>query len=245
MRKEFRSVFRDVAQSTQVLFLGCICLLYLANLKMFVAVDAFPPESRLWWQQIFFMMHASITAFFTSSICTRMVFSSVSLEGKHFWLLQTAPVEMAGILRSKFSAWFPPVAIISALLFTTGTFIIVGRLDALIFYLVISIFVSYGIVGLGIGLGAYFADFAWDHPSQLALSIGSFVYMLASAVLVIMNVVPLSFMLRLGHTAVGPVFYQRLAFVLALGIFISLLNVVIARAAMRLGERSLSTGAAN
>jgi hypothetical protein len=167
----------------------------------------------------------------------------VSLEGKQFWILQTGPIEMRQVLKSKFSAWFPPVALISAILFAAGAYIIVGRIDVLVFYLVVSIFVSYGIVGLGVGLGAYFADFAWDHPSQLALSIGSFVYMLASAVLVIANIIPLGIMLRFSQANSQATLIHNIAMTVLLGAIIALINVVLARAAMRLGESALLAGA--
>jgi ABC-2 type transport system permease protein len=242
--KEFRSIFRDLAQSTQVVFLIGICLLYLANLRMFVAIDSFPAETRVWWQNIFFIMHTSITAFFTSSICTRVVFSSVSLEGKYYWLLQISPIEIQSILKSKFLAWFVPISIVSAILFATGVFVIVGRWDVIAMYLVISFFVSYGIVGLGIGLGAYFADFSWDHPSQLALSLGSFVYMLASAALVIMNIFPLSILLRLEPATTNLLLFKNIAWITLLGSLVAALNMGVAKGAMRLGEKALKEGAA-
>lgn len=237
--KEFRSIFRDLAQSTQVLFLGCMCLLYLANLRLFVSIESFPAESRIWWQNIFFIMHTSITAFFTSSICTRVVFSAVSLEGRHYWLLQTAPLSTKEILTSKLLAWFIPVAIISAVLFAAGAYIIIGRPELLLFYVVLSLFVSYGIVGLGIGLGAYFADFTWEHPSQLALSLGSFVYMLSSAVLVIVNIIPMSIVLRLGPALSDTSALINTAITLLLGIVVASVNVAVAQIALRSGEKAL------
>jgi len=241
--KEYRSIFRDLAQSSQVIFLGCICLMYLSNLRVFISLDAFTPDMRLTWQKLFFMMHTSITAFFTSSMCTRMVFSSVSLEGKQFWLLQTAPISMRDLLRSKFAAWLFPISFVSLVLFSVGTFVIVGRIDFLIFFAILSFFVSYGIVGMGIGLGAVFADFAWEHPSQLALSLGSFVYMLASALLVIINVIPMSIMLNFQHRSMLGSSPQYAIMFILLGSVIALINVLAARAAMRIGENSLLKGA--
>jgi ABC-2 type transport system permease protein len=237
--KEFRSIFRDLAQSTQVLFLVCICLLYLGNLRLFVSIESFPPDTRVWWQHLFFIMHTSITAFFTSSICTRVVFSSVSLEGRQFWLLQIGPLTMGELLRSKLFAWFVPVSLVSAVLFATGTYVIIGQSEMLLYYIVMSLFVSYGIVGLGIGLGAYFADFSWEHPSQLALSLGSFVYMLSSAVLVIANIIPISIILRLEPALDPSVALTNTTITLLLGVVVAAINVAIAQLALRLGERAL------
>lgn len=236
IQKDFRVLTRDIAQSTQILFLGGLCLLYMSNLRTFVAIDAFAHDSSINWQRAFFIIHTGITAFFTSAVCTRLVFASVSLEGKSFWLLQTSPILFPSILRAKFLGWFIPVATVSSILFAVGTHVLIGRWELTLFFGVLSFFVTYGIVGMGIGLGAYFADFSWEHPSQLALSLGSFIYMLSSSFLVLLNMFPMGVLLQLilaknpssGH--VVPIVIVALT--------IALLNIGAAKLAMRLGLRS-------
>lgn len=240
--KEFRGVFRDVAQSAQVLFLSCMCVMYLLNIRFFVAVDSFPEESRLWWQNLFFIVHCSVAAFFTTAICTRVVFSSISLEGRAYWLLQTAPLRPQSVLKAKFWFWFVPVAVVSAIVFAMGAFVISGRLDFVAVHLLSSVCASYGIVGLGIGLGAYFADFNWEHPSQLALGLGSFLYMLGSALLVFMNVVPTWLMLMI--TKGAPLKFEdilslRGLLIVLTTVTIALVNSLIAKTAMETGEAAL------
>lgn len=236
IQKDFRVLTRDIAQSTQILFLGGLCLLYMSNLRTFVAIDAFAHDSSINWQRAFFIIHTGITAFFTSAVCTRLVFASVSLEGKSFWLLQTAPVLFPDILRAKFIGWFIPVATVSSLLFAVGTHVLIGRWELTLFYGILSFFVSYGIVGMGIGLGAYFADFSWEHPSQLALSLGSFVYMLSSSLLVLLNMFPMGLLLQLilaKNPSTGHV-----ALIVIVALAIASLNIGAAKLAMRLGLRS-------
>jgi ABC-2 type transport system permease protein len=231
-----RTLTRDIAQSTQLIFLGGLCLFYLGNLKTLVALDTFAADSSVNWQRAFFIIHTAITAFFTSSICTRLVFTSLSLEGKSYWILQTAPVNFRAILRAKFSGWYYPIAILSSLLFSIGTQILIGRWEITLLFGVLSFFVSYGIVGLGIGLGAYFADFSWEHPSQLALSVGSLLYMLSSATLVLVNILPIGLLLKLllsKDMTVG-----RIALIFGVAVAIALANLLVANMTMRLGERS-------
>jgi ABC-2 type transport system permease protein len=242
IQKEFRSIFRDVAQSAQVLFLGCMCLIYLMNLRFFVSLDSFPPDSRTWWQNLFFIMHCSVAAFFTTAVCTRVVFSSTSLEGRAFWILQTAPIEFRRILRAKFLFWLPPVALVSGIIFAVGAFTISGRLDFVLVHIPSSIFVSYGIVGLGVGLGAYFSDFNWDHPSQLALGLGSFFFMLGSALLVFLNVIPVWLMLQVGRGqpfVAADLFQERGLVIVLATITIGALNYLVAQTAMEQGEAAL------
>jgi ABC-2 type transport system permease protein len=236
IRKDMRSLTRDIAQSTQIIFLGGLCLFYLGNLKTLVALDTFTSDSSVNWQRAFFIIHTAITAFFTSSICTRLVFTSISLEGKSYWILQTAPVLFREILRAKFLGWYVPVAIVSSLLFSIGTQILIGHVEITLLFGVMSFFVSYGIVGLGIGLGAYFADFAWEHPSQLALSVGSLIYMLSSSTLVLLNIFPMGLLLQLlSSTNPDP---RRFALISVVAVAIAVMNLVAAKIALHLGERS-------
>jgi len=236
IQKDFRMLTRDVAQSTQILFLVGLCLLYMGNLKTFVALDAFAGDSSVNWQRAFFTIHTAITAFFTSAVCTRLVFASLSLEGKSYWILQTAPIAFRDILRAKFIGWFIPVSVVSSLLFAVGTQVLIGRWEITLLYGILSFFVSYGIIGMGIGLGAYFADFSWEHPSQLALSLGSFVYMLSSALLVLLNMFPMGLLLQLllKKSPSG----LHIAAVCVVTVVIAAMNVGAAKFAMRLGERS-------
>jgi hypothetical protein len=54
----------------------------------------------------------------------------------------------------------------------------------------LAIVLSIGTDGLAIGLGAFFARFDWNSPTQIATSIGSLVYMFLSLTLVILSLVP-------------------------------------------------------
>jgi|GEM_PF-3388292 len=243
IKKEFRAIFRDLAQSSQVIFVCGICILYLLNIRVFVAIDTFPAESQFYWKNVFFVLHCCITAFFTSSICTRIVFSSVSLEGKQFWLLQIAPISVREILRAKLIAWYRPIAAISAVLLGMGIYVIEPRWEVVALFVSMSFFVSYGIVGVGIGLGAHFADFSWEHPSQLILSLGSLLYMLISSALVMINIVPLAILLRFTLARLNNTAEDYLAAGILAGAAVVILNLIVGYTAMKLGERSLSAGA--
>ena len=236
IHKDARSLTRDLAQSAQLIFLAGLCVVYVGNLKTFIALDAFGTDSNINWQRAFFIIHSAITAFFTSSICTRLVFTSLSLEGKSYWILQAAPLQFPDILRAKFLGWFIPIAVLSSLLFSIGTHILIGRWEITLLYAVLGLFVTYGIVGMGIGLGAYFADFSWEHPSQLALSIGSLVYMLSSSLLVLLNIFPMGFLLQLLVTKNPSTLNTALLCGVALSI--ALMNLLAAKVTLGLGVRS-------
>jgi hypothetical protein len=107
-----------------------------------------------------------------------------------------------------------------------------------------SFFVTYGIVSVGIGLGAHFADFSWEHPSQLILSLGSLLFMLASSALVMINIIPLTILLRFSLARINSAAEDHLAAGILAAAAVVVLNLAIGRYSMKLGERSLRGGTA-
>lgn len=239
IQKEFRTIFRDIAQSTQVLFVSGLCILYLTNARFLVTIDIFPSAEMRHWKLTFFVMHICISAFFTISLCTRLVFSSVSLEGRQFWLLQTAPITVPEIVRAKLLAWYRPIAATSAVIQGLGVYLIEPNLALVALFIVLSLFISYGIVALAIGLGAHFADFSWEHPSQLILSVGNVLFMLIGASMILFNVIPLSMILRAEFAPPCTPPEARIAAQVLGGVVVIIGNILLGRYALRLGCRSL------
>lgn len=188
MIKETNLFLREVTNIVQLLIMGSLCLIYLFNLRLFGGIQSLPPAMRQWWQMFFFVSNWMIGAFVVTGICTRFVFPSLSLEGRSIWILLSSPVRLYQVLHAKFACWYIPVALVAGGVFAAGAAAINAE-PVLILYNVLSGFiVSYGVVGLAVGLGARFANFDWDHSSELAASFGSLVFMLSSVMLVLANV---------------------------------------------------------
>jgi len=98
-------------------------------------------------------------------------------------------------------------------------------------------------VGLAIGLGAVFANFEWEHTSQLAASFGSLVFMLCSTALIALNVVPamilifLRTLISFGYEFTALEWYSAVGSAAALLVYI---NFAAARTALTAGERALA-----
>ena len=104
--------------------------------------------------------------------------------------MQTAPLELRTLLRVKFCFWFFPVALLSVSLYTAGALSVgVGAFVA-ISYGFSSLCMAYGIVGAACGLGATYARFDWESPSQLCAGFGSLMYMLYSTFLIVATMIP-------------------------------------------------------
>ena len=194
-QKEVLCFSRDVTHTIQLLMLLGLCAIYIFNLRIFLNIDSFPSDTRDWWQKFFFVSNSSIAAFVTTGFCTRFVFISLSLEGKSFWILQNSPLSLKDIIVAKFSCWYFPVSILGSFVFCAAGLSLSVDWRVLLVSIAVSWIICYGIVGLAIGLGARFANFNWEHSSQLAAGFGNMVFMLASISLIAVNLVPICIIL--------------------------------------------------
>ena len=241
--KEFRSLFRDITQVAQFIMLAGIATVYVYNLRLVSALDQLPPESVVWWRGLLFLINICLGAFVSTAICTRFIFPSVSIEGRAFWILRAAPIDLAALLRLKFQSWIVPVALISAAVFTLGAYAIGANLAVVILSFYLSICMAFGIVGLALGLGALFADFTIESPSQLAAGLGSLTFMLSSTILIFVSIAPVWGLLetinaieQFGFDA-GAINFAYLAANL---VFMAASNIAISTWALRKGARTLA-----
>ncbi len=186
--KDFKLFIRDPSQLFQLLLLSGISVLYFYNFRLIHGIQAeLPEETRRWWGVFIFMVNTYIEAFLMTAVGTRFVFQAVSLEGRSFWVLQSSPLSLRRFLRTKFFTWLVPVSLILGAVFGIGAHAVGAPAYVVALKIVSSWIVCCGIIGLGIGLGAYYSNFAWEHSTQLAASFGSLVYMLVCVALVTLD----------------------------------------------------------
>ena len=129
-----------------------------------------------------------------TSVCSRFVFPSVSLEGNAFWLMQVAPLSLREMLKAKFKSWIVPVSCIGGVVFISGAMALNAEAPLLLASCAAGIIICHGLVGLGIGLGALFSQFEWEHSTQISTSMGSFIFMVVSMLFLGLNMIPLGMM---------------------------------------------------
>ena len=188
---------RDMSHALQLLLLLGLCMIYLYNFRFLNAVQNLPEGARLWWQALLIIANLGMGSFVISAVCTRFVFPSLSLEGKDFWIIKTSPLPTSELLRAKFWCWLLPIATISSTIFVSGALAIDAEPHIVALSGLASWVLCYGIVGIGIGLGALFANFNWEHSSQLAASFGSLIYMLSSMVMIMICLLPIGIIIFL------------------------------------------------
>jgi ABC-2 type transport system permease protein len=243
IQKDTVTFLRDLTQALQMILLIGLSLMYLMNFRALGTVQMLGPELRTWWQGVLTIANLGIGAFLVSAVCTRFVFPSISLEGQSFWIVQSSPATIREVLEAKFYLWFLPVSAFATMVLTFGSYAIGATPGGLILTALASLLICYGIVALAVGMGAYFARFDWDHPSELAASFGSLVFILVSILLIAINLVPTGLMLvgREAQTIEGTGRLGALWFYVAAfgAILLAWLNLWIAGKALDIGARAL------
>lgn len=240
--KEFKIFARDMTQAVQLLLLLGLCMIYLYNFRILQSVGGLPEATRLWWQGFLVISNLAMGAFVITAVCTRFVFPSLSLEGQSYWILQSSPISIRNLLRAKFWCWLVPVATISSVIFASGALAINAGPHVVFLNAISSWIICYGIVGLAVGLGAFFANFDWEHTSQLAASFGSLVFMLLSTLLILINMLPSGLLIFLrtlkmaGYEFSDSHWYTAVTCAALLLIY---LNYVSTRWALGVGENAL------
>jgi ABC-2 type transport system permease protein len=243
MLKDLTSMVRDRAQSLSlVLYLG-IALVALVLLQfMSSALDLAVIAQQSWWA---FLASCNIlfTGFVITALMTRLVYPSISLEGKSFWILIVAPIDLQKLISAKYWCWLPLVALIATALLAAGVLAIHATPALILGSVFVGICLSIGCTGLAIGIGAIFASFEWESPTQIATGFGTLVLLLSSLALVLLTFAPASALMFLcAVPQTRAIVGEHLApfAAVGLGLLILLVNMAVSYYSCKKGIESLA-----
>jgi ABC-2 type transport system permease protein len=242
LSKEVSTFLRDFTQSIQLMLILGLCAFYLYNLRILRVVENLPLDSAVWWQSFLIIGNLGMGTFIIAAIATRFVFPSVSLEGKSYWILKSSPVALKSVLKAKFKVWYFPISLVGSVLLLSGAMAIQAEPKILILTATISWLTCISIVGLAVGFGSYYANFEWEHSSQLAASFGSLIYMLSCIIVIIINMIPLALLLVTNYSGLLGKNDSQTGWYISLFLVYFLLyhvNRSLARWSIKIGQRSL------
>ncbi|MCB0358240.1 MAG: hypothetical protein KDD44_01340 [Bdellovibrionales bacterium] len=240
--KEARMFFRDPAQCIQLLFLLLVTLVYLYNFRALREIAVGSVETHGWWQTILCIANIALGGCVVAAISTRFVFPTLSLEGQAYWIARCAPLTLHDLVLHKFWIWLWPICILALILLMAGAAAIDVTPAGVFLSGMIGIALSVGIVGLAVGVGATYATFDWDTPTQIAASFGSLVFMLLAITLVMITMIPAALLIVLSCVPGVVVRLRHVDYLtlIACSSFLALfVNFYTARWALRAGTESL------
>ena len=122
----------------------------------------------------------ALAGFVLSAVAMRFAFPAVSLEGKAFWILQTAPISLRTLLWSKLWLNFVPLLILGELLVFLSNLLLQVPLWMMMLSLATIFLMTCGITAICIGVGALYPKFAFDHAAEIPTSFGGAICMIVS-----------------------------------------------------------------
>lgn len=175
--KDLRIFFRNPGQWLQLMLLGALAGVYLLNF-------GYLKHARFGWFTLYTVNHV-LVGLVLAGVAVRLVFPAVSLEGKAYWIIRSAPLESGTFLHGKLLGHFAPMACLGLIL--TG--LTCGILEVHAAFVVLSIGIvlamSLGICALAVGIGAIYPKFEAESPAKIPTGIGGVVYMIAGCVFVV------------------------------------------------------------
>jgi ABC-2 type transport system permease protein len=243
MVKDLKTFFRDTTQWSQLLLLLALVVIYLYNFSVLPLKKTLFPGFLL--ESVISFVNIALAGFVLSAVGARLVFPAVSLEGRAFWIIQTAPVGIRSFLWSKFWAGLIPLLVLAEILvLVTNHLLGVDRVTGVLSVLTIFT-ITLGVTGLGVGLGAVYPRFTVSNPAHIATGFGGMVYMIVSLIYIGVVVAAVAWPAyryldaRYRHLSLPAGFWVLalldFCFLLALNLFVVLYP-------LRLGERHLTEG---
>ena len=176
--KDSLTLVRDRSQAIQMLMYLVIAGFHITSFRIMGQVWNLGSDSSHVLSATLLSMNFLFAGFIVTSLMARLVYPAISLEGRSFWVLLVAPLDIAQLVKIKFFSWLP-LSAFSALAFTLAGALALGASGAnLLFTAFGALTLSIGCTGLAIGLGAIFASFEWEAPNQISSGLGSMVLLL-------------------------------------------------------------------
>ncbi|MFO7784941.1 MAG: putative ABC transporter permease subunit [Thermodesulfobacteriota bacterium] len=241
--KDIRTFFRDNSQWSQLILLGALVVVYLYNFSV-LPLERSPIRLEFLQNQIAFL-NLGLAGFVLSAISVRFIFPAVSAEGRAFWIIRSSPLTIRRFLWGKFIVYLIPMLVLGEILivFTNRLLQVTPFMMGL---LAVSMFFSvFGIVAMGVALGAMYPKFRYENIAQVSTGFGGVVYMMISslfmAVVILLEAAPVYVIFTAGvrGVAVTTLQYMWIVPVFFLVLVFQAAAVIVP---MRLGIRALGEG---
>jgi ABC-2 type transport system permease protein len=181
--KELRIFARDPAQWSQVFLLIGVCGIYLVSIQS-LPISAFQGAILVAMKRAVSFLDLGMGGFVMAAIAARFQFTAVSREGRSWWLLRSAPVEPADMLRAKSVLGLMPMVVVGLVVVIGSGILLEAPLPLLALEGLTTVLLAYGISGLALAMGALWPDFRADTAARAASSPAAVFFMVVALVLV-------------------------------------------------------------
>ncbi len=181
LRKDLLQFVRSPSQWAQFMILIAFLIIYLMNL-IYVS-SRFNFEAPYWKTMVLFL-NFSFTGFILATLSVRFVFPLVSLEGRGYWVVRSAPVTTKLLFLEKFTLAFIVFMGLCELIVYISGHVLHVRGGMMILMTTGTFLMGATLTGVAIGMGAIFPDFKEESPMRIASSPGGVLTVIVSLVYV-------------------------------------------------------------
>ncbi|HSD11400.1 MAG TPA: hypothetical protein VLF14_10460 [Candidatus Binatia bacterium] len=185
--KDVKTFLRDTTQWSQLILLGALVVVYIYNFRVLPRAGAFMAQFYL--EHALSFLNLALASFVMASVGVRFLYPSISLEGKSFWLVQSAPIRLRRVWWSKFWSGIGPLAALGILLLVLGNHALGVRAVTMVVSVVTLALMTLGIAALGLCLGSLYPQFEYENAAQIPSSFGGVVYMILAVLFIGLNIV--------------------------------------------------------
>lgn len=176
--KEIKTFFRDTSQWSQLILLLALVVVYVYNFSALPLRGS--PLVTFYFKNVIAFLNLALAGFVTTSVAVRFVLPSISLEGRSFWIAKGAPLPLSRLWWSKFWIGLVPLLVLGEVLVLATNYYL--KVMPLMMWLSgVTLFgMSFGIVALGLAVGAAYPKFDADNAAKVAAGVGGLLYMILS-----------------------------------------------------------------
>jgi ABC-2 type transport system permease protein len=179
--KEMRTFARDTTQWSQLIMLGVLLVVYVANVR-YLPLNGEGMTALL--RNVIPFLNLALAGFVLASVAARFVFPSVSLEGRSLWLLKSSPLAMHDLLWAKFWVGALPLLIVAmAIVGATNALLHVQSFVNIVSLLAIAALV-FPLTALALAFGTFYPRFDSENAAQIPTSFGGLLFMMTAIVLI-------------------------------------------------------------
>jgi ABC-2 type transport system permease protein len=239
LKKEYFAFLREPSQWIHLLVMFVLTALFMIsvgslNLRLRV-VDV---------QLLTYLVFFAFAGFMTSSVGLRFVFPMIGLEGKPFWLLRTAPVDIRKVYLFKFVVGFLLVLFLAECVAVASNIPFVrwsARRPLLLWFgMYEGVWMSLAVVSLNLGLGAFFANYLEKNPIRAASSQGATLTFLFTMLYLFLQVAIVILPLADYFTSLFHFTPFDQSSIVVPGTLLAMLSMIVAVASTHVGLRSLA-----
>lgn len=182
--KDLRLFRRDPVQWAQLgIFFGLL-VLYFLNVRRFDYSGVMEQ-----WVTVMSFLNVAVVGLLLSTFTTRFVFPTISLEGRRFWVLATAPITRDTIIWGKF--WFAfagawPICAVLVMISDLALGITRRSAAIVLVHQLQCALLCLGLAAMAVGLGARLPNLRETSPARIASGFGGTLTLVLSSLYIVL-----------------------------------------------------------